>query len=275
VFQSIAAGRDGAVYFFFVGGTRRQNSAALGRYSPQSGEVQILADADALASASGMGASISLARGDVIAAGNRIWLWLRHEDAAALFRLDTQDTAGGGPVKLSRPLEHLSMPAGEERLDFRREQYRLAGAPDGSLLLTDAYTGALWRIDPGAREPRVIHTLVGLPSDLTAAAMTDDGAAYLFATESPAIEGIVSSRLEPIEANVGAPALLRIDVQLPGSAKGLTILGREDLRAAGREFPTYALRMNSLVAERTRGTLLGYDSSSGHLLRIRLIPRGS
>src|SRR5207248_3142761 len=54
--QSLAGGADGEVYFYFSGGAGPVTRCCLGRFDPRGGgQIRILADAPALASASGMG----------------------------------------------------------------------------------------------------------------------------------------------------------------------------------------------------------------------------
>src|SRR4051812_30806951 len=83
--QSLIAGPDGALYFYFNGGAGAAVGAqAIGRYEPRSGEIQIVADTQQLATISGMGRSLDLARGELLPCGAVVRLFLRHTDNWAI-----------------------------------------------------------------------------------------------------------------------------------------------------------------------------------------------
>jgi hypothetical protein len=86
--QSMAAGADGKIYFYFLREKKKVLLAALGTFSPDSGKTQVIADSEALQRESQMGNALALARGSVMRVGNVMWLWLRHADAFALLSLE-------------------------------------------------------------------------------------------------------------------------------------------------------------------------------------------
>jgi hypothetical protein len=98
--QSIASGIDGELYFYFAGGVGSVTRCCLGRFEPRKGQIRILCDAPKLASASGMGLSISLARGRVMVAGQRVRLLLRHSDGWAMFEFDSHRIPVSGSPEL-------------------------------------------------------------------------------------------------------------------------------------------------------------------------------
>ena len=103
--QDVVAGPSGEIYFYFYGSVGRQALAAFGRFFPKTGAIQILADTNSLANVSGMGFSLPLRRGRTVTDGKVIWLWLRHTDASAIFRIDPR---GCRRVGCPFPPRHLT-----------------------------------------------------------------------------------------------------------------------------------------------------------------------
>lgn len=96
VIQSICAGLDDYVYFYFAGGTQREPVHAIGRFRSSDAQTpEILVGPGAMMRDTGMGVSIDLARGTLFASARdrAVWVWVRHLDRSSLTRLDLSDLA--------------------------------------------------------------------------------------------------------------------------------------------------------------------------------------
>src|SRR5437667_3960611 len=69
--------------------------------------LPILARTDELERATALGRSIELAEASVVGSGNSIWLFLRHSDAAALYRFDASRLPAEGTMSLGKPMTEL------------------------------------------------------------------------------------------------------------------------------------------------------------------------
>jgi hypothetical protein len=255
--QSLVAASNGKLYFYFSGGKGRQLLAAFGCFVPDSGTTQILADTAALSRDSGMGDSLTLARGSVIRVGDVLWLWLRHEDGYALLSLDVT-RVGTAP---RRPFEQVYGAGQAVRPTSGRED--LAGA--GNLLIyLDRQTGRLWKIEP-LGETTMLHDIADLPKAVTPPSVDERGRLVMFAPDSERF-------VEPAQDALGRPVVKGPDfpalVILEGDKR--TILARETLTAPAR-LNVRALAPPQLF--RDRSGWLAYDPQSGELLRLRVMER--
>jgi hypothetical protein len=265
---SLAAGPDHRLWFFFRGGIgegrQRRTVLAVGNYDVFTTRVRIFADTSRLTRATGFGASIELADGDVVLTQRRCWVWMRHLDGSVLLSIDLARLPSDGFAELTRPFTEVRY--GSERLAMNRPEYRLSPVGDGDdLLLVDAYTGGLFRIDPLGRAT-LISSLIGMPKALSpAVAMPDPnrGRLLLFAGEDQTIEPKVESRIDAPPLDTVFPAFLIFE---PGSP--ITAIPHRRLTARPG-MPLYALRIDSIAAEPS-GTYLAFDIANGELLRARL-----
>ena len=157
--QSIAAGADRNIYFYFSGGTNRKTVACLGRFETRTGLIRILAREKELESKSDFGASLALARGSLAPAGRTMWLWLHHTDATAMFNLRTSEIPTDGEISLPPPTILRSI---DGTLNTTRGDLKLSSGAGDSILLLDTWTAALWTIDLNGKTD-VVQSLVGLP----------------------------------------------------------------------------------------------------------------
>src|SRR4051812_39998626 len=114
--QGIASGPGGEIYFYFTGGLGRRTIACVGQFTPKTSQLRILADTEALAAATGMGESLTLARGSVLGDGRNVWVWLRSElaaDAWAVFHFDPRGIPPSGPVKLVKQFDAIKLAGGQ------------------------------------------------------------------------------------------------------------------------------------------------------------------
>lgn len=252
-FHSLAAGRDGRVWFYFAGGAGRRSVSCVGTFDPRDEAIAIIVNDAQLRKATAMGPSLVLARGTLAARGGNLWLWVRHSDQAGLFRIDA--TSGS----LSRPFETVNTESGRT-LTLNRPGLALGAAPDG-LLLLDIGLVELWRIDDSGRATS-LHPLVGLPSVLSAPAGDAKGRAFILAANAPLIPARTDEEAKQV-LPTRYPALLVIepDKLLP--------IGREDITAP-EGFALQDMRVQQLLAEPGSDALIGYDEQSGALLRFRI-----
>jgi hypothetical protein len=257
--QSIAAGADRNIYFFFTGGTNHKTVACFGRFETRTGVIRILARERELADKSGMGASLALARGSVVSAGRTLWLWLRHADAWAMFSLRPSEFPAEGEIALPSP---MTLRSADGTLNPTRPELQLAPGPGDLTLLLDPWTAAIWEIDlTGGAD--VLQSLVGLPQHLSTPAANSQGDIMFFAAPSDPIQPRVEQRVAPVNVETHYPSLLVL------RAGNITPVPRDDFHADS-SFPLYSMQIEQLLYESGRDTWIGYDSASGQLVRLRL-----
>ena len=252
-FHSLAADRDGRVWFYFAGAAGRRAVACVGRFDPRDGAVRIIVSPAQVDEATGMGPSLVLARGTIlgVAGGDEMWLWVRHSDGARVVRID--------PVSGThwRAFEGVTTETGQP-LSLTHPDLRAGAGADG-LLLLDPTSVELWRVGPDGRA-KSLHPLVGLPKTLSFPAADAKGRAFVIASDTPLIPARTDEEAGKILA-VRYPALLIVE-----SAK-LRAIGRDRFDAP-EHFALEAMRVAELVAETDAQTLIGYDEQSGSLLRF-------
>ena len=191
--QSIAAGVDRNIYFYFSGGTKRKTIACFGRFETATGVIRILAREDKLADASRMGDSLTLAHGDLVAAGRTIWLWLHHSDGSAMFQFQPGSFPADGEIALPYP---TIVNSEDGTLNMTRPGIRFTSGPGDSALLMDIATTALWKMDLTGRIG-LAESLVGLPRLLSTAGANNVGDIGMFAASSEPIVPTVEQRSDP------------------------------------------------------------------------------
>lgn len=246
--------------FYFSGGTRKANLAAIGAVNLQTGKIDILHDTAAIERDSGLGASLAFARGTLVVSGGKFWIYLRHDSTAAVFCMPLMQ-AGRLPLSGVRIAK---VTAGAETLQLNHEEIAAASGPGESLLLTDRWSGALWQVDPSGKA-QMLENLVALPGNISVfAADTEGDIAGIFG-DGNMIEPRVQARTDPAVLNQPLPVLLY-------RRKGKRYeTGREDWRTPPN-FALYALRPESLAYDFPGESWITFDSSSGQILRLRLTP---
>jgi hypothetical protein len=260
--QSIAAGSDGNVYFYFSGGTNKKLVACLGRFETRTGLIRILARETELADKSAMGPSLALARGSLVAAGRTLWLWLHHTDASAMFNVRVGEIPADGERSLPTPTRLYSS---DGTLNMTHGELALSPGPGDLTLLLDTWTAALWKIDLNGKVD-VVQSLVGLPKMISAPGADAQGDILMFAAESEPIEPRVDQRVAPVNIETHYPSLL---VLHNGT---ITPIPRDDLHAAAG-VPLSSMQIDQLLCESGRNSWLGYDAASGQIVRLRLSPK--
>jgi hypothetical protein len=254
-FHSLAADRDGRVWFYFAGRAGRRAVACVGRFDPRDGAVRIVISPQQVQEATGMGASLVLARGTVLALGRgeELWLWVRHSDDSRMLRID----AATGTF--SRPFEEVTTESARP-LSLTRPNLAAGAAADG-LLLIDPGNVELWRIDAAGRA-KSLHALVGLPTVLSAPTADANGRAIFVAADAP----LIPARTDEEAAQI-----------LPVRYPAVLIVESGKLRAIGRDridvpqgFALESMRIEQLLTEPEAETLIGYDEHSGALLRLKI-----
>jgi hypothetical protein len=259
--QDLVTSSDGAVYFYFTGGKGRAIRACVGRFIPQNESMSILIDTARMAKFSQMGDSIALARGQLLQMGSRMGLFIRHTDAWTLFTFDPRNISINSESEISRPFVKV---VGEEdqQINLAQLRYELSEGPGENLLLYDRNTGTLWQLDPAGRAT-VRALLNGLPREMSRPLVMGPSQLLMFVADSEPIESEMSDLLRRRLPRVSFPALFEI------TDKEFTAMGREDFRIAG-EFPIYAMRIHEII-QMPDGSFVGYDMSSGQLLRLRKV----
>lgn len=260
--QGLAAGPVGEIYFYFSGALGRQTLVCLGQFSPKTSRIRILADTDALATATGMGRSLTLARGSVLADSRNVWLWVRHTDDGSVFRFDPRSVPTDRPLKLVKPFEKVRLD--QQPIDLTRDDQDLAAVGEGTLFLTDLERGVLLRIDStgAARRER---SLVGLSRELSTPLLDRSGRLILFAARGETIPPKSADDAVSTLPEVLYPALLIFEKDQ------LTQINRDNVRAYPG-FPIFAMKLRKVVAHPSsiEEGWIGYDSGSGELLRVQI-----
>jgi len=259
--QSMVAGADGKLYFYFLREKKKVLLAALGTFSPETGKTQIIADTEALQRESQMGNALALARGSVVRVGNVIWLWLRHEikgqDAFALLSLEPG-------VGLRRRVDRVQVGGAKLRLTSAQEDVA-AGLGDW-LIYLDRETGKLWKVTRMG-EGSMIANLSDLPKAITAPSWDERGRMVMFAPEG-------LSFVEAQENTLGGAAGASSGPQVPAivlfEGEKRLLLDREKFSAPA-SLNVRNLAIGELV--RDRSSWLGYDPPTGELLRIRIVEK--
>jgi hypothetical protein len=88
----------------------------------------------------------------------------------------------------------------------------------------------------------------------------------LFAAASELIEPRVDQRVAPVDVDTHYPSLLVLRNGV------FTPIARDDI-LADPSFPVYTMQLEQTLYEPGRDTWIGYDSSSGQIVRMRLEPR--
>jgi hypothetical protein len=255
--ESLAVGPDGKVYFYFIGGSKRQSIAAFGNFAPETGKVQILADTAALAGDSRLGNSLALARGSIVRVGDVLWLWLRHDDAYALLSLDITRTGSA----LRQTFEAVRGNGQELRLTSATED--LARGPGNSLVYLQRPTARIWKIGP-LGEATQLTELGDPPATLSAPVLDERGRLIFFASDTAAVTDI--SGLPTTNPTPEYPALIIFDPD----QQQRTLLGRNTF-AVPDKINLRSLAPPQLV--RDRASWLAYDPPTGELLRLRMVER--
>ncbi len=264
--QGVASGPAGEIYFYFCGAQARRTIAAVGRFFPKTAKVQILADVDAIASATGMGRSLTLARGSVVSDGRSVWVWIRHSDAWAVFRLDPGKLPADGGVSLRKAFDSIRLR--DQSIELTREELDISAGPgDGSLMLVDPPIGKLLRIDPTG-SATVIRSIVGLPDELSTPTTDRTGKMLLFAgANADPIKPTSADEAESIKPpDVSYPAMLIFD-----GDHTVTIDQNHILAYPG--FLILKLRLKQLLPNASQQEWISYDDGSGELLRLRIHER--
>jgi hypothetical protein len=258
--QSLVAGTDGTLWFYFNGGKGRRVRACVGQFVPRLESISIVFDTKALTDLSGMGDSLPLARGTLIPCPGRVYLLLRHADAWSLFHFANVRRALNTEFKLVCPFTKIWEQ--DRALDITRTNYELSAGEGDALLLMDRNEGSVWSIDAAGRAlPRI--ALTGLPREVSNPLVLKDGMLMFFAAESEPFNAEVSQLMRPRIAETIFPALLRI------KGDDVKAIGRSDLRPVGN-LPVYAMRIRELSPQDSE-SWVGYDQSSGQLVQIKLM----
>jgi hypothetical protein len=254
-FHSLAADRDGRVWFYFAGRAGRRPVACVGRFDPRDGAVRIVISLQQVQEATGMGASLVLARGTVLALGRgeELWLWVRHSDGSRMLRVDAATgTFWSAFEEVTTESARL--------LSMTRPNLAPGAAADG-LLLIDPGNVELWRIDAAGRA-KSLHALVGLPTVLSTPTADAKGRAIFVAADAP----LIPARTEEEAAQI-----------LPVRYPAVLIVESGKLRAIGRDridvpqgLALESMRIQQLLAEPEAETLIGYDEHSGALVRLKI-----
>jgi hypothetical protein len=264
--HGIAAAADagGDVYFYFLGVQGRRTLACIGAFTPKTEKVRIVADTDAVAAATGMGRSLPLARASVVCDGRIVWLWLRHTDNWAVFRLEPARMPASGPAKLPRAFENVRLEG--RPVELTRDDMEIAPAPGGALFLIDIGGARLVKI--GAEgDATIVRSLAGLPSVLSTPSVDPQQNLVLFAGNGDII-GVKGK-----DANAAAAALAD-----SSTYPALLIFKPDQILSIGRDhmhaypgFPIFGTRLRQLVPHASEGGWVSYDAGSGELLHVRTV----
>ena len=283
--HGIAAGNRGEIYFYFQGRLGRQTLAALGQFHPKEGRIRLLAGTDEIASATGMGRSLPLARGTLVADGRNVYLCLRHSDIWAMFRFDPTGLAEEGPIQLTKPFEAVTLDG--KPIAMTRPDLALSPAGNGALFLLDPSNARLLRVAPDG-VAKLERSLRGLPSILSTPAIDAKGQMLLFAANAPPLgKSAPATQLSRGEPPLLSPAEALASPQQGNSQEidatypSLLIFQPDGrVKSISRDhinvypgFPVYAMKLTQLVPHPRASAWLTYDSQSGEFLLLTIRQR--
>jgi hypothetical protein len=262
--HGIAGATDagGEIYFYFQGVEGRRTLACIGAFTPKTEQVRVLADGDAVAAATGMGRSLPLARGSLCSDGRSVWIWLRHTDNWAVFRLEPTRLPASGPAQLARAFERVRL--NNQPVEMTRDGMEIAPAPGGALFLLDLPGGRLLTIAPDGAAT-LVRPLAGLPAQLSEPGLDREQNLVLFAG---------NGNLIGVKGNDAAVAAAKVDSSYPAmlifKPDKVVSIGRDHMQAYPG-FPVFSMRLRQLVPHPRDGGWVSYDAGSGELLHVKVV----
>ena len=270
--RSIVIGLHDELYVLVTGGTRHVPICAVTRYTPADGKVQMVADTRQIIDATGMGASIDLARGTLLGQGQDLWLWLRHSDAAVVLQLIPAAVGNGielRRVALKPPMRSLTLPLNDEQED-------LAAGPEHTLLYIDRRRAMLWRIQASG-EYAAVQSMEGFSSGLTAPASDMAGRFCWIAGDGDPL--VPKAALPPdvlphdgeapmAWGQLAYPAFVQVESDEAHKQTVFTI--KRDDFIAPATLPMQDFQPRQLLLDGTNGSLITFDAASGELVRLKL-----
>ena len=273
--RSMVVGSNDDLFLLVSGGSTHVPLYTLISYSAASKKIKIVASTEEIMKASGLGASLDLARGTLLSYEGDLWLWLRHTDASALLRL-TFPSAGAA---VDMRLLTLKPPSRLAKLTLHDEQEDLAAGPHQTLLYIDRPRAILWRInDSGEYAP--VQSLEGFSVAMTPPIGDSAGRLRMIAgdgdpliAQAPLPDKMmpVNGRPPPEWNQLSYPALIQTQPNEVGAQTVITL--RRDDFVAPPTLPLQDLQPRQLLLDRTNGTLVTFDSASGELLRLKIRSR--
>ncbi|MCC7349143.1 MAG: hypothetical protein IT446_01115 [Phycisphaerales bacterium] len=251
---------DDQLYFYFLGGQNARVIACLGRFSPSTGRIRILANTESLDQATGMGPSLALARARIIATDGPWWLWLRHTDRSILLRFDPASLAPASPIEFHQPFATIQSPDGP--LTMTLPQMHLSAGGDGRLLLTDLHSATLWTIDRSGQATNTL-SLVGLSSGLSTPAVDPKLGFIFFAAAADPMSALTIDRIAEPPVRTSYPALLMLNTD------HWAAIDRQHFHVTGNLDPS-TMQIEQLYPDPSQQGYLAYDNASGHLLLLKI-----
>lgn len=258
--QSLAWADD-QLYFYFIGGQSARVIACLGRFSPSTGRLRILANTESIDRATSMGPSLALARGQIIATDGAWWLWLRHTDRSIFLRFDPASLAPASPIEFHQPFTSIQSPNGT--LAMTLPQMHPSAGPDGRLLLTDLHSATLWTIDR-AGQATITLSLVGLSGGLSTPVVDPKlGFVFFAAAAAEPLSAITIDRIAEPPVRTSYPALLMLNTD------HWAAIDRQHFHVTGNLDPS-TMQIEQLYPDPSQQGYLAYDNASGHLLLLKI-----
>ena len=267
-------GPGGDIFFYFLGTQERKSLACFGLFTPRTSGIRILADGEALGSATGMGASLPLARASIVSDTKDVWLWLRHSDGSAMFHFDPRGIPRQGPIKLAKAFETARL--NDQPLALTREDYEISLAPEGTLFLLDLFAGRVLQINADGTA-KVVTSVVNLPNALSTP--TTDRAGHLLIFAGGVDEKGQHAELIPpktvedageLKLETSYPSMLIFDLSGGNpDDRRVSAIERDNIQAYPG-FPVYRMRLQYLLPYPKDEAWISYDSGSGELLRLKI-----
>jgi hypothetical protein len=279
--KSIAVGPDDDLYVLFAGGKGRAPIWAILRYVPKSNQVTLVADTKRLMAESRMDASIELARGSLLGYKRDLWLWLRHQDGAAVLRI-----GGGGAENAATPNVRRVVLRPPWKVGLpNSDQEDMSAGPDGMLYYVDRPRAVLWKIAAGGEgDYTAVQSLDGLSRALTAPALDDSGrVCLLLGSDGPLVARQYSTAVatagEPSSpdqarkwADLAYPAFVQLRSGSTAAGRAIMTVSRDDIHAPPA-LPVQDLQPRQLLLDIASGTLITFDAASGEILRVKVVKK--
>jgi len=250
--QSIAIDLQGRVLFYFAGGKGARIIAFVGRFDLQSGNIDVLLDADALAKSSGMGISLELARAHLMLTPEHLLILLRHADQGTLLQCD--------PDSPATSVHKVEVRDDASAFDLKDPGLLLSKQLDGTLTMVDLHLAKVWQVHLGKPWTELM-TLGGVPREISEP-YVDDQLLMIFVAGGDPIQPVGSTEYFPRPVHNQFPAMLLKEGSM------LRAINADNWMCSVGIAPE-KLRISTLLKDPTEQSWIAYDIPSGTILRIR------
>jgi hypothetical protein len=285
--ESIATYRS-RLYAFFISADGQSPALGVAAVDPTGVQPpRIIVNRADLMTQSGMADAVNLARGDLIASGPTLWLWLHSDFGGCLLPIITQPAAPLAPPttqpNVSLPAANAPTPPGNgvlpprrittlttDALPLRLNQAGLQISPvaDGTLAALDIPDGAVWTIRPDGYA-FVRQWFLSPTAAFSPLVDADHGAVAALACpgEATAINNVQGNSVQGATAqNTGTAVWLDEMPMWVLFGNKIGEIRRADMQATG--FDLDHINITAIIDGSQPRSYLAYDATTGQVLTI-------